>query len=337
MKRTLATAALAALGLGGALAAPAQAANGVPGVDVSNWTGEIDWAAVSSGGAKFAFVMATEGTGFRSPTFDAQFEGAAQNGLVRGAYHFAQPHESDGAQQAEHFVQNGGTWHRDGITLPGVLDLEDNPYGNRNGKNNCYDLSAKDMVAWIKDFTATYKKRTGRNAIVYTTTSWWRTCTGDSAAFGANPLWLARWGTDPGEPPKSWRAHTFWQSADKGPLVGGQNYFNGSEDQLRELATAVPEVTFSGRAHSRRTYSVTISNTGPYPVTNIKVSGRAYGGHRVVKAPGCKYSGTAVKCTIAQLGIGRKVRLTFTTNATARGKVGVRFVVGDQPLDLKPR
>ncbi|WP_327088003.1 GH25 family lysozyme [Nonomuraea sp. NBC_01738] len=334
MKRVLVLAAVAAFCLTGGVA---EAADGVPGVDVSNWTGEVDWAAVTAGGGKFAFVHATEGADYRSPSFDAQFGGAADAGLIRGAYHFAQPHESDGATQAEFFVQNGGRWTGDGVTLPGVLDLEDNPYKDKNGKNTCYDLSPADMVTWIKGFAGRYKARTGRNVIIYTTTSWWRTCTGDSAKFGAYPLWLARWGADPGELPKSWQRHTFWQSAEKGTLAGGQNAFNGSEAQLKELATAAAEVTISGQARSRRSYTLTVANTGPYPVTSIKVTGRTYGKQRVIKATGCTFSGTAIKCTVPKLNRGQKVRMTFTTNAPAKGTVGIRFTVGSVKVDLKAR
>ncbi|MEV0386250.1 GH25 family lysozyme [Nonomuraea sp. NPDC050643] len=314
----------------------AEAADGVPGVDVSNWTGDIDWATVASGGAKFAFVQATEGTNYRNPRFDAQYGGAASAGLVRGSYHFAQPHESDGTAQADYFLQNGGNWVSDGQTLPGVLDIEDNPYKDKNGKNHCYDLSTEDMVTWLKDFTKKYREATGRHVIIYTTTSWWRTCTGNSGKFTSNPLWLARWGADPGELPKGWKRHTFWQSADKGPLVGGGNSFNGSESQLKSLANPPAEVRVSGQAGSRKTYRVTISNTGPHPVKDIKVSGRTFGGQRVVKAPGCRYSGTAVLCTIDELPRGQKVTLTFTTKPKkTRGTVGVNVTVGSVKLTLK--
>ncbi|SEM61894.1 GH25 family lysozyme [Nonomuraea pusilla] len=325
-------------GLSGAAYAGAGAAGadtGLAGVDVSNWTGDIDWAAVASGGGKFAFVHATEGTDYVNPRFSSQFDGAVGAGLLRGAYHLAQPHESDGAAQAEHFLRNGGAWLRDGQTLPGVLDLEDNPYKDKNGKNTCYDLSPEDTVAWIKGFTKKYRQGTGRNAIIYTTTSWWRTCTGDSDAFSAHPLWLARWGSEPGELPKSWTSHTFWQSAEKGPLVGGGNSFNGSESQLKELANPPAEVTVAGAARSRTTYRVTVSNTGPHPVTDVTVSGRAFGGQRVVRAPGCTFSGTAVRCRIGELPRGRKVTFTFTTKPKGKGAVGMRFTVGSVKLTLK--
>jgi len=316
----------------------AQAAGAVPGVDVSNWTGDVDWAGATSGGAKFAFVHATEGLDYRSPRFAAQFDGAASAGLVRGAYHFAQPHESGGAQQAEYFVRNGGAWTGDGRTLPGVLDVEDNPYMAKNGKNACYGLTAEEMVRWIGDFTKKYQQKTGRKAVIYTTTSWWRTCTGDSAKFKAHPLWLARWGADPGELPKGWLKHTFWQSAEKGTLPGGQNTFNGTEAELKTLTNPPAEITVSGKVRSRTRYTLTVANTGPHPVTNVKVIGRAFGGQRVVAASsGCAFSGTAIRCGIAELRRGQKAVFTFTTKPKARGKVGIRFTVGTAKLELGTR
>lgn len=37
----------------------AQAA--LPGIDVSSWQGNVDWAGVASRGNKFAYIKATEG------------------------------------------------------------------------------------------------------------------------------------------------------------------------------------------------------------------------------------------------------------------------------------
>lgn len=333
MRRLLLLAVIAAVGM--TATGTAEAADGVPGVDVSNWTGDIDWDAAVAGGAKFAFVQATEGVDYINPRFQQQYGGAGTAGLMRGAYHFAQPHESDGTAQAEYFLANGGKWTGDGVTLPGVLDVEDNPYKDRNGKNSCYDLSPEDMVTWIKDFTKKYRQRTGRHAIIYTTTSWWQTCTGDSVEFKSNPLWLARWGSEPGDLPKGWKKQTFWQSADKGPIVGSQDSFNGSESQLKAMANPPAEVTVTGQAKSRKLYTVTIANTGPHPVTNVKLVGRTFGGQKLVKAgPGCKVSGTAVRCVVAKLNRGQKVRITFVTKPRATGKVGVRFAIGTVKLTL---
>ncbi|MEV4093907.1 GH25 family lysozyme [Streptosporangium saharense] len=289
----------------------------IRGIDVSNWTGQVDWPSVVGGGGTFAFVYASEGTTFRNPLFAAQAGGAAGAGLFRGAYHFAQPHESGGTEQADFFVDNGGGWSADGRTLPGVLDIEDNPYANRNGLDNCYGLDQERTVAWLKDFTARYRERTGRDAIIYTTTDWWRNCTGDSSAFGRNPLWLARWGAEPGPLPSGWLRQTFWQSADSGSLPGGQNVFNGSLTELRMLAQPPAELAAAGRPIGRRGYGVTVLNTGTIPATRVSVVGRTFGGRRITGAsPGCRFSGRAVRCTIEELRPQGTAELEFATEPT---------------------
>lgn len=219
-------------------AAPARATSGrerTLGNDVSRWQGEVDWERAARDGAKFSYVKATEGTGYRNPHFTQQYNGSYEAGLIRGAYHFARPDLSGGTAQANYFVDHGGGWSDDGRTLPGALDVEYNPYG----EDPCYGKSDSGMTAWIKAFSNTYRERTGRYPAIYTSTSWWRLCTGDSPAFGdTNPLWIARYNTSVGELPAGWPTHTIWQFADRGELPGDQNYFNGSMSRLRVLAAS---------------------------------------------------------------------------------------------------
>ncbi|WP_216217739.1 lysozyme [Amycolatopsis aidingensis] len=206
------------------------------GHDVSGWQGAVDWPDTTGKGARFVYVKATEGTGFVSPQFTQQYNGSYQAGMIRGAYHFARPDISGGAEQADYFVQHGGGWSADGRTLPGALDVEYNPYGD-----TCYDLEPAGMVEWIKDFSARYAERTGRPPAIYTSTSWWRTCTGNSPEFGAtHPLWLARYAPEIGPLPAGWPTQTIWQFANAGPLPGDQNYFNGAEARLAALAQGEP-------------------------------------------------------------------------------------------------
>lgn len=220
-------------GIHGNPPARAYAANTVPGHDVSGWQGDVDWQAAARAGAKFVYIKATEGTGFVSDRFTQQYTGSHAAGLIRGAYHFARPDVSGGAAQARFFVDNGGGWTADGRTLPGALDVEYNPYGD-----DCYGKSPPDMIAWITDFSRTYEARTGRAPVIYTSTSWWEKCTGNSPAFGrTNPLWLARYAPEIGELPAGWSAHTIWQYADSGRLPGDQNSFNGDHSRLSTLAS----------------------------------------------------------------------------------------------------
>lgn len=202
------------------------------GNDVSGWQGDVNWYLVKRKRGKFSYVKATEGTGYRNPHFSQQYNGAYEAGLIRGAYHFARPDLTGGGAQAKYFMRHGGKWSRDGRTLPGALDMEYNPYG----KDKCYGLSPRQMRTWIKSFVDVYARRSGRLPAIYTSTSWWKLCTGNSGAFARNPLWIARYNSYIGALPKGWKRHTIWQFSDRGKLPGDQNYFHGSMHQLRRLA-----------------------------------------------------------------------------------------------------
>ncbi|MCF3963187.1 lysozyme [Streptomyces fuscigenes] len=214
------------------LARRSAAVTQTEGVDVSSHQGSVDWGSLAKTGVKWAYVKATEGNYYKSTSFNQQYTGSYNAGLIRGSYHFAAPDVSSGANQAGYFADHGGAWSKDGKTLPGVLDIEWNPYGA-----SCYGLSKSAMVSWIKDFTKTYKARTGRDAVIYTATTWWKDCTGDYAGFATtNPLWVARYDTSPGTLPKGWGFHTIWQYTSTGPAVGDHDKFNGAMDRLKALA-----------------------------------------------------------------------------------------------------
>jgi GH25 family lysozyme M1 (1,4-beta-N-acetylmuramidase) len=224
--------ALAILTPTAANAAPA----GLPGMDVSNYQGNVNWSAAWNNGARFAYVKATEGTGYTSPSFAQQYNGSYNVGMIRGAYHFALPDRSGGAAQADYFVNHGGGWSKDGRTLPGALDIEYNPYGA-----TCFGKSAGGMQTWIRDFLNQYHARTGRWATIYTTTDWWSTCTGNYSGFAANsPLWIARYSSSVGALPAGWGTYSFWQYASSGTFPGDQNVWNGTLDRLRVLACNGP-------------------------------------------------------------------------------------------------
>ena len=231
------TAALAtapfAVGPGAASPQPSPAGTSAvtqtPGMDVSSHQGNVDWAYWWGQGMKFAYVKATEGTSYKNPYFAQQYNGSYNVGMIRGAYHFALPHVSSGTAQADFFVNNGGGWSRDGKTLPGVLDIEYNPYGA-----SCYGLTQAGMRSWIAAFTSRYRARTGRDAVIYTTTDWWSQCTGNTSQFSqTNPLWIARYSTSAGTLPSGWAYYTFWQYTSS-PL--DKNRFNGDLTRLRALA-----------------------------------------------------------------------------------------------------
>ncbi|WP_148076787.1 GH25 family lysozyme [Frigoribacterium sp. PhB24] len=218
---------------------------GIPGLDVSAWQENVDWAAVYNQGARFAYVKATEGLTYKSSRFASQYGGAYDVGMIRGAYHFAVPNRSSATAQADYFVANGGGWAGDSRTLPPLLDIEYNPYAASDGTDVCYGLSQGAMVSWIAEFSQRIQSLTGARPAIYTTTDWWTRCTGNNAGFSLNPLFVARYpanlASGAGTLPSGWSAYTMWQYSSTGPFPGDSDVFNGTMAGLQQLAlTGVP-------------------------------------------------------------------------------------------------
>ncbi|WP_255955624.1 GH25 family lysozyme [Streptomyces odontomachi] len=203
------------------------------GVDVSHYQGSINWSSVKGAGIQFAWIKATESTNYKDPQFNANYLNAYNAKVIRGAYHFAQPGSSSGAAQADYFASNGGAWSRDNLTLPGMLDLE----------GTCSGLSQGSMQSWILSFYNEYKARTGRDMVIYTSPSWWSSCTGGwSGMSSRSPLWVAHWTTASSPTvPSGFPFWTIWQYTDAGSVSGisgavDRDRFNGDSSRLLALA-----------------------------------------------------------------------------------------------------
>nr|BFE85055.1 hypothetical protein GCM10020093_076560 [Planobispora longispora] len=108
--------------------------------------------------------------------------------------------------------------------------------------------------------------------------------------------------------------------------------------QLKRLAKPPSGIKAAGRV-VRNTYAVTVANTGTEPIRALKVSGRTFGGQKIAKVGrGCRFSGTAVRCTIAELAPKSKVRLVFTVKPAKAGTPartrGLKLTVGTVNLTL---
>ena len=102
------------------LNAPPENRYPVRGVDVSAHQGVIDWPTLAAQGVEFAFVKATEGSGFTDARFSFNVLQARNAGLRVGAYHFFS-FESSGDAQADNFIAVVEPFAG---MLPPVVDLE---------------------------------------------------------------------------------------------------------------------------------------------------------------------------------------------------------------------
>lgn len=203
-----------------ALVAVATAATYAKGIDVSNYQGSsIDWLQVSSNGYTFAFAKATESTTFTDVTYAINRSGTSGVGMRLGAYHFAQPSGATAAAQtasaiaqADHFVDVA---QPRGGDLPPALDLE-----VTNG------LKPPALVTWTQAWLNEVAARTGANALIYASPSFWKTNLSDTTAFAlaSHRLWVAHWtkSAAPTIPASNWggTGWTFWQWSDCQPVPG---------------------------------------------------------------------------------------------------------------------
>lgn len=204
--------ALVPLLLFGALHLPTAAASDAPtGPDVSKYQHDngqpINWVAVKASGQSFAFVKATGGSDRVDPWFAREWSAAGEAGLVRGAYHYADP-SSDPAAQAAFVVATVGSTREAG-NLGIALDLE-----------TTGGLSPPELIRWAHAFLTAVEHRTGRTPILYTYPYFWQHAMAGDTSFGAYPLWLARYSDSRPPPLPGWSQWTFWQHTSSDHLPG---------------------------------------------------------------------------------------------------------------------
>lgn len=74
------------------------------GVDVSSWQGYIDYEKVRRDGIEIVYIKSSEGSNFKDPYFDTNYENAKRYGLKVGVYHFLTArNEREAREQAEFF------------------------------------------------------------------------------------------------------------------------------------------------------------------------------------------------------------------------------------------
>lgn len=229
----------------------------IQGVDVSGYNPSVNWQKLRNQDIRFAFIKATEGTGYFNEFFDGQWTGAKSAGILRGAYHYLRG-DVDGAEQARHFLSKVDIQDGD---LPPALDLEE--IGNEN-------VPIPQFIANAQKWLEHVEFKTNRSPIVYSRASFlgpWGT-----VPWGAKyQTWLAQYidHSDRGTPrqPSGWGDWIFWQySGDVQKLDGiyddragtilrtvDRNVYRHSWEELQNLARA--------SAPMRKMYTVQAGDT----------------------------------------------------------------------------
>ncbi|QQA45018.1 glycoside hydrolase family 25 protein [Pelagovum pacificum] len=194
----------------------------VHGTDASRHNGPIDWRAAAANGMSFVWIKATEGGDRLDPAFHRNWEGAAQAGIPRGAYHVFYFCRS-AAEQAEWFIRNVP---RTPGAMPPVLDVEWTPLSP-----TCTIRPPKEQL-WpeLRTFLRMLEQHYGTRPVIYTVPDLFDER--DMNQFGGYEYWLRSTAAHPSEryPGTPW---TFWQytSTAVGPGFQSEldlNAFNGN-------------------------------------------------------------------------------------------------------------
>lgn len=195
----------------------------LPGIDVSQWQGPIDWDAVATAGVVFAYVRASDGLLHPDTAFDDNWAGARAAGIHTGVYQFFEP-DQDPIEQADLLLSRMGPLGVD--DLPPALDVE-----VTNGLEPAAVATA--ITAWLEHVEA----EAGVTPIIYTRSDFWQSSV--AADLGDHPLWAASWVDGCPDLADTWTDWVFHQYTDAGSIPGisgavDLDRFNGD---LAELLT----------------------------------------------------------------------------------------------------
>lgn len=194
------------------------------GVDLSHFSGKVDWDLVAQSGLHFVFLKASEGVDAPDPAFAAHWAEAKRVGLRRGAYHFFIA-EDDGRQQAKLFLSQVRLEPGD---LPPVVDVETLASGTT-------EQLRRNLAAFVSAVSA----ETGVQPMVYTGPNFWQEHLG--GGYADHPLWVAHSGVPEPTVPRDWEAWHFWQYRENGRLDGVEkdvdfSWFRGDPVALAAFA-----------------------------------------------------------------------------------------------------
>ena len=153
----------------------------VHGIDVSKFQGDIDWNRVADSGVKFAWIKATEGGDHADERFQANWAGAKEAGIPRGAYHFVYWCRPP-LDEIRWFEQNAPV---EEDALPPVLDVEATPTSKTCHRHLDQASAIADMQVMLNEMERHYGKR----PIIYTTVDFYEAILSDGA-FMDYPIWV---------------------------------------------------------------------------------------------------------------------------------------------------
>jgi len=219
---------------------PASSSTRYDGIDVSEWQGEIDFEEVREAGIEVVYIRASEGSGYKDPYYLRNYEGAKDNGLKVGFYHYVTAEsEEEALEQAEFFVSL-----IKGLQVDCRLAMDFESFA---------DLGREEINNISRTFLEEVERLSGKETVVYSD-AYNARFTFDEELAEEYPIWVADYDvTEPGN--GNWSTWVGFQYSDRGEIVGidgkvDRDYFTNGI--LLSDNTSVP------------------TNTTPEPVENTR-------------------------------------------------------------------
>lgn len=185
----------------------------VKGIDVSEFQGDIDWAKVAESGVKYAMIrlgLRGYGTGklVTDEKFEANINGALNNGIEVGVYFFTQAITPAEAREEAEYVLNELEGYN--ITYPVAIDVED----LYNEKARSYNQSKESRTECAVAFMEAVKAK-GYTPAIYGNLNTFTKLV-EVNKLGTYDKWFALYDTGIYFPYEI----TIWQYSDKGSVDG---------------------------------------------------------------------------------------------------------------------
>ncbi|WP_105204270.1 LysM peptidoglycan-binding domain-containing protein [Neobittarella massiliensis] len=234
----------------GAAAISPSSPNQYPGIDVSSYQGDIDFAAVRAAGIQVVYIRSSVGSGFVDATFAQNYQRAKAAGLQVGFYHYVTARsEAEARQQAQFFVS----------TISGTqpdcrLAMDFESFG---------DLSVAQINAIGQAFIQTVAELSGKEVVLYSNAYTARTVWSPQMA-ASYPLWVAHYGVDAPGDSGAWQSWVGWQYTSTGsvPGIGGNvDRDRFTDGILLSGSSIIPDPGLPEEVHDTCDYTVQPGDT----------------------------------------------------------------------------
>ncbi len=191
----------------------------VRGIDVSHFAGKIDWPTVAAQNIKFAYIKATQAAKLVDGNFTANWQGAKDAGIKRGAYHTF----SFCVEIADQFASLQNIVPEDPSALPIAIDIELYPgqeksnFGGLAPEAKCAQAIGNEAIrANVGAFADLIEKTYHQKPIIYGNDYVLDKVLTPSVT-GRLGVWRVKYGLATKAPPSPW---TIWQYSENEKMAG---------------------------------------------------------------------------------------------------------------------